>query len=149
VFNSCAKLAESPATVGAAAMSGDLEAAAVHPVLVVDDDASVRDSLSALLDAFGFEVFTYSSGSQLLTDDRRRCAGVLIVDQHMPEMDGIEVLSALRGEGIDAPAILITGRLDPAISAHAALIGVAAILEKPFPTAKLAELVRSSLEKKK
>jgi two-component system, LuxR family, response regulator FixJ len=122
---------------------------AADPIFVVDDDASVRDSLSVLLAALGFEVFAYSSGDQLLADDRRHGAGCLIVDQHMPEMDGIEVLSALRGEGIDAPAILITGRLDPGIVARAASIGMTAILEKPFPTTRLIELVGSSLEKKK
>jgi len=122
---------------------------AAHPIFIVDDDASVRDSLSVLLTALGFDVFAYSSGDQLLVDDRRHCAGCLIVDQHMPEIDGLEVLSALRGEGIDAPAILITGRLDPGIVARAASIDMTVILEKPFPTTRLIELVGSSLEKKK
>src|SRR5579872_757790 len=121
-------------------MSRDLGAAAVHPVFVVDDDASVRDSLSVLLDALGFEVFAYRSGSQLLADDRRRCAGFLIVDQHMPEMDGTEMLSALRDEGIDAPAILITGCLDPAISARA----VQAVGQRVMPLARIKAAISAS-----
>jgi len=152
VFNRVARQVENrPADGAPVAVSRNLVPAddAAHLIFVVDDDASVRDSLSVLLTALGFEVFAYGSGDQLLADDRRHCAGCLIVDQHMPEMDGIEVLSALRGEGIDAPAILITGRLDPGIVARAASIGMTVILEKPFPTTRLIELVGSSLEKKK
>ena len=122
---------------------------AAHPIAVVDDDASVRDSLSVLLETLGFEVFTHGSGGQLLADARHRRAGCLIIDQHMPGMDGIELLLALRREGIGVPVILITGRLDPAISARAAAVGVTAILEKPFPTRRLIELVQSSLEDRK
>jgi len=152
VFSCVARHVEHPPADGVpVAVSRDLGPTddTAHPIFVVDDDASVRDSLSVLLTALGFEVFAYSSGDQLLRDDRRHGAGCLIVDQHMPEMDGIEVLSALRSERIDSPAILITGRLDPGIMARAASIGMTAILEKPFPTTRLIELVGSSLEKKK
>lgn len=118
-------------------------------IFVVDDDASVRDSLSVLLETLGFNVVAHRSGSQLLADDRRQHASCLIVDQHMPEMDGLEMLSTLQGEGTRALAILITGRLDPAIAARAESIGVKAVLEKPFPAAQLIELVRSSLGENK
>jgi len=116
-----------------------------NPIFVVDDDASVRDSLSVLLETLGFQVFTHGSGAQLLADDRRRNAGCLIVDHHMPGMDGLEMLAALRGEGINAPAVLITGRLDPTVTERAASIGVKEILEKPFSAIRLVEVVRSNL----
>jgi len=118
-------------------------------IFVVDDDASVRDSLSVLLETLGFQVFTHGSGAQLLADDRRRNVGCLIVDQHMPGMDGLEMLAALHGEGIKAPAILITGRLDPTVSERAASIGVKEVLEKPFSATRLVEVVRSSLGENK
>jgi two-component system response regulator FixJ len=118
-----------------------------HPVCVVDDDESVRDSLAVLLETLGFEVLTHISGSEMLADQRRKDAGCLIVDQHMREIDGLSMLAVLRAEGVAVPTILITGRLDAAISARAAVLGVTAILEKPFPATRLVELVRASLER--
>jgi len=117
------------------------------PIYVVDDDLSVRESLSVLLETLGFEALPYSSGSELLADERRGDAGCLIVDQHMPGMDGLETLAALRREGLATPAILITGRLDPAIAARAASLGVIGVLEKPFQTTRLIELVDASLDR--
>ena len=121
------------------------EDAAVHPIAVVDDDTWVRDSLRVLLETLGFEVVAHGSGAELLADRRLHSVGCLIIDHHMPRMDGVELLSLLRGEGIDAPAILITGRLDAAITSRAASIGGTAILEKPFSTRRLIELVHLSL----
>jgi two-component system response regulator FixJ len=115
------------------------------PIGVVDDDASVCDSLGVLLEAFGFPVLTYNSGSRFLADERHRRLGCLIVDHHMPEMDGLDVVTALQREGLSVPTILITGRLVEGVQARAAALGVAAVLEKPFPVARLIELVRAGL----
>jgi FixJ family two-component response regulator len=116
-----------------------------RPIYVVDDDSSVRDSLSVLLETHGFDVLTHSSGGEMLADERRGDAGCLVVDQHMPGIDGLATLAALRSEGLAVPAILITGRHDAGIAARAATLGVIAVLEKPFPTPRLIELVRTSL----
>lgn len=120
---------------------------AQSPIVIVDDDASVRDSLSILLETLGFTVQTYGSGSEFLAGGRGKDAGCLIVDQHMPEADGLTTLSRLRGEGVNAPAILITGRLDAAIVARAAELNVTAVLEKPFRSAQLVEAVLTSLRR--
>ena len=120
---------------------------AQRPIVIVDDDASVRDSLSILLETLGFTVLTYGSGSEFLAGGRGKDAGCLIFDQHMPEGDGLTMLSLLRGEGVNAPAILITGRLDAAIAARAAELGVTAVLDKPFRPAQLVETVLTSLRR--
>src|SRR5215471_21387186 len=54
------------------------------PICIVDDDEAVADSLQALLEAFGFKVQSYGSGSECLADKRHRAAGCLLIDQHMP-----------------------------------------------------------------
>jgi FixJ family two-component response regulator len=143
-----AKAAELPSADGTTTVvGGDPKPAngAERPVFVVDDDASVRDSLSVLLQTLGFKVWTHDSGGGLLADNRHRNAGCLIFDQHMPGMDGLTMLTVLRGEGTQVPAILITGRLDEAIAARAAELGSCTVLEKPFSALRLLELVRASI----
>ena len=120
---------------------------AQRPIFIVDDDASVRDSLRVLLETLGFTVHTYGSGSEFLAGGRGKDAGCLIVDQHMPETDGLTMLSLLRGEGVNAPAILMTGRLDAAIAGRAAELDVTAVLDKPFRPAQLVETVLTSLRR--
>ena len=115
------------------------------PVCVVDDDDWVCDSLCVLLETYGFSVRTYPSGAAFLKDDRRLDAKFLIVDQHMPGLDGLDVVAELHRQEIFLPTILITGRLDAGIALRAREFGVLALLEKPFPVARLVELVRGAL----
>ena len=116
------------------------------PVAIVDDDSSVSHSLTALLEILGFETLAYASGGEFLADERRRRLRCLILDQHMPGMDGLALLAALKAEGVSAPTILITGRLDAAIAERADRLGVLAVLEKPFSAARLVELIRGALD---
>lgn len=101
-------------------------------VAVVDDDAAVRDSLRFLIEAAGHEVETYASAGQYLTDSAASRASCLVVDQHMPQLSGLEMLAALRGRGHTTPALLITGSLTPDMLHRAAELGVARVLEKPL-----------------
>jgi FixJ family two-component response regulator len=116
------------------------------PICVVDDDDWVCDSLSAMLEAYGFAVRAYSSGAEFLADDRRAKAKCLIIDQHMPALEGLSVVAELRRQDIEVPTILITGRFDAAIVRRAEELGVTATLEKPFPAAQLIELVQQACD---
>lgn len=114
-------------------------------VCVVDDDPWVCNSLSVVLETYGYAVLTYASGTEFLADEHRKRAGILVIDQHMPRMDGLEVVAALRREGDAIPAVLTTGRLDAGIAERASRLNVAAILEKPFPVSRLVELVQATV----
>ena len=115
-------------------------------VCVVDDNDLVRQSMTTLLETQGFAVLSYASGAQFLGDVRRLKAKCLIVDHHMPGLNGLDVLAALRRERASLPAILITGRLDLEITQRARELGVQAVLEKPFRAAGLVGLIRSALD---
>ena len=116
-----------------------------NQICVVDDDESVADSLRLLLETFGFDVQSYTSGSDLLADDRRRTAGCLVIDQHMPGLAGLEVVDRLYKEGVRVPTILISGRLDTSTRERASSLGVTNVLEKPFAPGRLIDLIRTAL----
>jgi two-component system, LuxR family, response regulator FixJ len=118
-------------------------------ICVIDDDESVADSLKSLLETFGYDVQSHNSGADFLADDRRRATGCLIIDQHMPGMDGLDVVDRLQKQGVRMPTILISGRLDTNTKERAASLGVTSVLEKPFAADDLVDLIRAALWERK
>jgi FixJ family two-component response regulator len=64
-------------------------------ICIVDDDEWVADSLRSLLETFGFEVQSYLSATEFLADDQGRSMGCLIIDHHMPDINGLDVVGRL------------------------------------------------------
>jgi two-component system, LuxR family, response regulator FixJ len=116
-----------------------------EPICIVDDDESVADSLKVLLEIFGFDVQSYRSGADFLADDRRRTAACLVIDQHMPAMNGLDVVDYLQREGIRLPTILVSGRLDTNTKERATHLGVTNIIDKPFVARRLVDLIRVTM----
>ena len=112
-------------------------------VAIVDDDAAVRDSLRFLLEVAGYPVAAFASGAELL-DTTPRPFFCLIVDQHMPQMSGLDLVARLRQEQETMPILLITGSPSPGIVARAAALGVAQVLEKPANDDALLDFVSSA-----
>lgn len=100
-------------------------------VIVIDDDPDVLNSLRFLLEAEGFDVMTFASGHEVVEGLPLPPRGCLIVDYHMPNMSGLELLGQLRERQISLPAILITGYPDNLISIQAATLNIACVLLKP------------------
>src|SRR5579864_9589674 len=67
-----------------------------HQVLIVDDDAAVRNSLSLLLKASGYEVTTAANGVEALAQLKSGLPAVVLSDLNMPKMSGFELLSVVR-----------------------------------------------------
>ena len=101
-------------------------------VHLVDDDEAIRRAASALLRTSGFTVKTYASGVELLAASEALTAGCILLDIRMPEMDGLEVLKALRDRFILLPVIIITGHGDVALAVQALRAGAMNFIEKPF-----------------
>jgi two-component system response regulator FixJ len=111
------------------------------PVIVVDDDAAVRQSLKFALEMEGLDVRLYESGDQLLADTDLPATGCLIVDYYMQEMNGVELMERLRGRAIGLPAILITARATQDIHRRAAQTGFRQVLEKPLEDSTLIDSI--------
>ncbi|HVC59413.1 MAG TPA: response regulator [Acetobacteraceae bacterium] len=108
-------------------------------IAVVDDDDGVRDSLAFLLTVAGHKVAAYASAAEFLERcDLNHVAG-LILDHHMPQQTGLELLARLRGDGRNVPVLLLTGSPSPDIVARAGMLGVDQVVEKPMSDAGLME----------
>jgi PAS domain S-box-containing protein len=83
-----------------------------HTLLLVDDEADVLDILVRMFQR-QYRVLTATSGQEALSILRTQTVDVLITDQRMPEMTGIELVTAARAEGIEVTTLLLTGYTDP------------------------------------
>lgn len=112
-------------------------------IAVVDDDAAVRNSLKFSLEADGFAVRAYGSASELLRAKELTAYQCLIVDEDIPDMSGLELVATLRRQGVNTPAVLISGHVTPMTVGHAAGAGVP-VVERPFLEDRLVELIRAA-----
>jgi two-component system, LuxR family, response regulator FixJ len=118
------------------------EAPLVH---VVDDDASVRESLALLLETAGFAVRTYDSAPAFLQAASDRTAGCVLTDVQMPELNGLELQRRMGELGIRLPVIVMTGHGDVPIAVEALKAGAVDFLEKPFEESHLLEAVANAI----
>jgi two-component system response regulator FixJ len=108
---------------------------------VVDDDDAVRESLQFLLETAGFCVIAYTSAAQFLNEAIPGDLACLLVDQHMPDLTGLQLITRLRAQGVTTPIALITGSPSPDLVRLARQLGVAKVLEKPLDDEVLLDFI--------
>lgn len=105
-------------------------------VLVVDDDASIRRSLTRLFQAVGLEVETFGSAGELLAYDRPDRPLCLVLDVYLRDMTGIDLLRILAERGLSLPVVVITAESEAHLPATAFAAEIA-VLRKPFEEERL------------
>lgn len=113
-------------------------------VFLVDDDAAVCHALSVFLEASGYRVSTFSSAESFLEGVEKTLEGVMLLDQRMTGMSGLELQGELDKRGIDLPIIFITGHGDVRMSVKAVKAGAIDFLEKPFSNEDLLVSIREA-----
>lgn len=100
-------------------------------IIIVDDDAAVRDSMRALMESVGYAVRDYSSAKEFLRQPVPS-GSCLVADIRMPEMDGLELQEEITKRGIDVPVVIMTGHGDVRLAVRALKSGAIDFVEKPF-----------------
>ena len=116
-----------------------------RPVAVIDDDDGVLDSLKFMLEVAGYSVTGFPSAVDFLRDCQVH-PSCMILDQHMPQMTGLQLAARLRSEGSQLPILLVTAAASPAIVAEAHRIGVDRVLEKPLDEQDILMFVAAHLD---
>jgi two-component system, LuxR family, response regulator FixJ len=113
----------------------------VPVIAVVDDDPAVCNSLKFLLELEGFAVRTYRNGAEFLGGGSFVDCSCFVIDQRMPGMSGMKLISELRERKVSTPAILIISQPSTVLSTRAAEVLVP-IIEKPLLNNALVEKIR-------
>lgn len=114
-------------------------------VLVVDDEAAVRDSLSLLLKST-FDVCVAEDGEVALSVFEQVKPDLVLLDLLMPKLDGLGVLRRLREQGLNVPVIMLTATTTVRTAVQAMKFGAKDFLNKPFDVAELTSLIIATLD---
>jgi FixJ family two-component response regulator len=116
-------------------------------VFVIDDDASMRTSLSSLFRSVGLKVEVFDSASDFLKTGRPEAASCLVLDVRLPGVSGLDFQSELAKANIRIPIVFITGHGDIPMTVKAMKAGAVEFLTKPFREQDLLDAVRLGLER--
>lgn len=116
-------------------------------VYLVDDEFSIRDSLTLLIESTGQAVKSFESAESFLENYDPERPSCLLLDVRMPVMSGHDLQNELLSRGISIPIIFISGHADIADSAKAFRAGAVDFLEKPFDNDVLLERINEAIKK--
>jgi FixJ family two-component response regulator len=115
-------------------------------VRIVDDDESIRRSLSGLLQSVGFRVVTYDSAQDFLVSDSPDTPGCLVLDVHLPGLSGLDLQTELAGTDRALPVIFLTGLGDIPMAVRAMKGGALEFLTKPLDAPALLKAIRDAID---
>ena len=116
-------------------------------IYILDDDQSVLRSLKLLMVSYGFAVDTFSSAEEFFTAVPNSAEGCLILDIHMPGLNGWDTQRSLTIEGYKLPVIVISADKDDSFKEKALKAGAVGFLQKPFEDHHLLHMVNRAFNK--
>jgi FixJ family two-component response regulator len=115
-------------------------------IFLIDDDVSVREGLTGLMESVGLPVQTFGSAQEFLAGMPVGAEGCVVLDISMPGMTGLELQREMNDSGISLPVIFLTGHGDIPMTVHALKAGAVHFLTKPVREDELMNAIRQALE---
>jgi len=115
-------------------------------VLIVDDDAEVRNSIEELMQSVGIDAVGFASTHELMAASLSERPGCLILDVRMPGYSGLDLQNQLAASGNAKPIIFVTGHGDIPMSVQAMKAGAIDFLTKPFRDQALLDAVSAGID---
>src|SRR5437016_8804114 len=118
-------------------------------ILVIDDEAAIRDSLRMTLEYEGYEMVGAPTGQEGLALAERETPDLILLDVKMPGMDGLEVLDRLRAANETLPVIVVSGHGTISTAVEATKKGAFDFIEKPFASERVLVSLRNALDQRR
>lgn len=118
-----------------------------HTVYIIDDDQAVRDSVRMLIESDGLRAATFASAEAFLDNFPPGPRGCLVLDVHMPGMNGVELLEHLHTRGVFVPTIIVTAYKEEHLIKRALQAGAYAVVMKPFKDNELLQLIEQAVNR--
>jgi FixJ family two-component response regulator len=126
-------------------MNGRAETQSI--VLVIDDDASLREALSSLFRSIGLQAKTFASAAEFLQFKLPDAPTCLVLDVRLPGVSGLDFQAELAKAHIDIPIVFMTGYGDIPMTVRAMQAGAVTFLPKPFREQEMLDAVQVGLER--
>src|SRR5918995_1060536 len=116
-------------------------------ILVIDDEAAIRDSLRMILEYEGYEFLGAASGQDGLAMVERENPDLVFLDIKMPGMDGLEVLQRIKAADETVPVVMISGHATVTTAVDATKLGALDFIEKPLASERVLVTIRNALDR--
>jgi two-component system nitrogen regulation response regulator NtrX len=118
-------------------------------ILVIDDEAAIRDSLRMILEYEGYDVLSAATGDEGIAQAEREAPDLVFLDVKMPGMDGLEVLQRLRHLVEVTPIVVISGHGTVSTAVEATKLGAFDFIEKPLERERVLVTVRNAVDSRR
>jgi two-component system, NtrC family, nitrogen regulation response regulator NtrX len=116
-------------------------------ILVIDDEAAIRDSLRMILEYEGYEFLGAASGQDGLAMVERENPDLVFLDIKMPGMDGLEVLQRIKAADETVPVVMISGHATVTTAVDATKLGALDFIEKPLASERVLVTIRNAIDR--